>query len=74
MILDLKVFNKEGLSFWELMTETCFRIDKMSILTDCIPLQRVAKQLPNWNMTIKMFLSWMSALSSLEREWTVLFI
>ena len=49
------------------MTETWFRIDKMSILTECIPLQSVPKQLLNWNMMMKKFLSWISALHSLER-------
>ena len=68
-----KGFNKVGVSFWELMTETWFRIDKMSILTECIPLQSVTKQLLSWNM-MKKFLSWISALSSLERQWIVLFI
>ena len=36
-------FNKVGVSFGELMTETQFRVDKMSILTDCILLWSVAK-------------------------------
>ena len=38
-----KGFNKAGVSLWELMTETWFRIHKMSILTDCIPLWSVGK-------------------------------
>ena len=29
-----KGFNNGGVSIWELMTETWFRIDKMSILTE----------------------------------------
>ena len=62
-----KGFSMVGVSFWELMTETWFRIDKMNILTKCIPLQSVAKGLLNWNLTMKRFLSWISALSSLER-------
>ena len=62
------------MSFWELVIETWFTIDKMPILTDCIPLWGVTKWLLNWNMTVKKFLSWMSALSPLERWWTVLFI
>ena len=33
-----KGFNKVGVSFWEHMTKTWFKIDKMSILTECIPL------------------------------------
>ena len=57
-------FNKVEVSFWELMTEIWFRIDKMSILTDCIPLQSVTKLLLNWNMTKKKFISWISALFS----------
>ena len=55
--IRFKVFNKAGVSFWGLMTETWFRIDKMSLLTDCIPLQSVAKWLQNWNMMMKKFLS-----------------
>ena len=39
------------------MTEM-FRIDKMSILTDCIPWQDVTKQLLNWNMIIKLLLNY----------------
>ena len=67
MILDIKALIKQGEFFWKLMTKTWFRFDKMSILTDCIPLQNVTKWLLNWNMTMKKFLSWMSDLSSLER-------
>ena len=31
-------FSNVGVGCWELMNETWFRIDKMSILTECIPL------------------------------------
>ena len=36
-------FSNAGLSFCELITETWFKINRMSILTEFIPLQRVAK-------------------------------
>ena len=62
-----KGFNKAGMIFGELMIETWFRIDKMSILTLYISLQSVTKCLLNWNMMMKTFISWMSASCSLER-------
>ena len=65
-------FSKVGVSFWELMTETWFRIDKMSVLTECIPLQSIAMWLLSWNMMMKKFLSCIRALSSLERQCPVL--
>ena len=40
-----KGFNKVGVSFWELTTETWIRIDNLSILTQCIPLWSVNKWL-----------------------------
>ena len=65
--IRFKGFDKVAVSFWELMTETWFKIDSMSLLTECIPLWSVAKWLLNWNIMMKKFLSWISALSSLER-------
>ena len=62
-----------GLNFGEVMTETWFRMDKMSIVTQCIPLQSIAMQLLSWNMIMKMFLSCIRALCSLERWCTALF-
>ena len=67
-------FSKVGVSFWELMTETWFTMDKMSIPTECIPLQSIGIWLLSWNMIMKKFLSCIRALSSLERWCTVLFI
>ena len=52
-----KGFNKAGMSFWELITETLFRINNMSTLTECIPLWRVPKWLFNWNIMMKKFAS-----------------
>ena len=61
-------FSKAGVSIWEPMTETWFRIDKMYILTECIPLQSIVMQLLSLNMTMKKLLSCIRALSSLERQ------
>ena len=67
-------FSKVGMSFGDFMTETWFRIGKMSILIDCIPLQSIAMWFLSWNMMMERFLSCIRALSSLERWCTVLFI
>ena len=67
-------FSNKGLGFWELIIGTWLKIDKMSILTAIMPLWRIAKLLINLNIIIKKFLSWKSAFSSFDRQWTVLFI
>ena len=71
--LRSKGLRKAGLSFCKLINETWFKFI-VSILTEFIPMWRVAKWLLNWNMIIKKFLSWKSAFSSFDRQWTVLFI
>ena len=38
-------FSSPGLSLYELIIKTWFKIDRVSILIEFIPLQRVAKQL-----------------------------
>ena len=48
-----KGLNKIGLSFGEHMTKRWFRIDKMSILNECIPLWSITQWLLNWNMMMK---------------------
>ena len=56
-------FSKVGMNVREVMAETWFRIDKMSILNECIPLQSVARWFFSWNMKRKMFLYCIRALS-----------
>ena len=46
-------FSEVGVSFWVLMTAVRFRIEKMPILTECIPLQSVPRKLLSWNMIMK---------------------
>ena len=41
--LRSKGFSNAGLSFYELIIETWSKIDRISILTECIPLPRVVK-------------------------------
>ena len=58
-------FSNAGLGFCELITESWFKIDRMSILTEFIQLLRAPKWLLNWNITIKKFMSWKNAFSFL---------
>ena len=58
-------FSNVGLSYCELITETWFKFDRMSIPTKFIPLQTFARWLFNWNIMIKKFLSWKSAFTFL---------
>ena len=37
-----KGFNKAGVSFWELVTETYFRIKSMSILTEYSTVEMIS--------------------------------
>ena len=59
-----------GLSFCECITEMWFKIDRISTLTEFIPLGTVAKWLCNRNIITKKFLSWNSAFSSFDRWWS----
>ena len=72
--LQSERFSNARFSFCELITNTWFKMDSISILTEFIPLQMVAKWFLNWNMMLKKFLSWKSAFSYFDRWWTVLFI
>ena len=56
--LRFEGFSNVDLSFCELITETWSKIDRMSILTEFIPLWSVTKWLLNWNIVIKIFLLW----------------
>ena len=72
--LRSKGFSYAGLSFYELIIETWSKIDRIAILTEFIPLWKVAKWLLNWNMITQKFQLWKSDFSSFDRWWTVLFI
>ena len=56
-----------GLSFCKLIIDTWSKIDRIFVLNEFIPLWRVVKWLPNWNMITKKFLSWKSGFSSFDR-------
>ena len=60
-------FSKARVSFWELITDAWFRIDNMSMLTECIPLQSIAMWPMSWNVMMKWFPTCVRALSYLER-------
>ena len=51
--LRSKGLGDTGLSFCELIIDAWSKIDSISILTEFIPLQRVAEWLLNWNMINK---------------------
>ena len=57
-------FSKARVSFLELMIEAWYRIDKMYILTECIPFWSASRWLLSWNMMMKKFLSCIRVLSS----------
>ena len=62
-------FNNAGLSFCELITETLFKTNRISILTEFIPLwgsSQMTSQLEQNDKEI--------SVSSFDKQWTVLFI